>query len=71
MLDGKAVKLYTGLSGSYCDLCCYSKEDCLDRSLVESGFTITRNIHDVLSIFNELAVFTAKLKFIAVIINGP
>ena len=65
MLDGKAVKLYTGLGGSDCDLCCYSKGECLDRNLVEQGFTITRNIEDLLSICNELAgvvgnIVTAK-----------
>ena len=55
MLNGKAAKLYTGLGGSYCDLCCYSKEECLDRNLVERGFSITCTIDDLLSLFNELA----------------
>ena len=55
MLDGKAAKLYTGLGGSYCDLCCYSKEECLDRNLVERGFSITHTIDDLLSLLNELA----------------
>lgn len=54
MLDGKAAKLYTGLGGSYCDLCCFSKEQCLDRNVVAHGFNITRDIDDIMTIFNEL-----------------
>ena len=54
MMDRKAANLYTGLGGSYCDLCTYSKEDCLDQTLVVEGFTITRDIEDIQAIFEEL-----------------
>ena len=54
MMDRKAANLYTGLGGSYCDLCTYSKEACLNQTLVEEGFTITRDIDNILAIFEEL-----------------
>ena len=54
MMDRKAANLYTGLGGSYCDLCTYSKEACLNQTLVEEGFTITLDIDNILAIFVEL-----------------
>ena len=55
MLNGKTVKLYTGLGRRYYDLCRYSKTQCLDQNLVASGFTITCNIDDIMSLFHDLA----------------
>ena len=54
MMDRKAANLFTGLGGSYCDLCKYSKGECLDKNLVEEGFQITRDIEEINSIFEEL-----------------
>ena len=54
MLDRKAAELYTGLGGSYCDLCEYSKEQCLQRDIVEGGFEITRDIDSINQIFIDL-----------------
>ena len=55
MMDRKAAQLYTGLGGSYCDLCSYSKEECLQEDIVKEGFKITRSIQEINSIFEELA----------------
>ena len=53
MLDGKAAKLYTGLGGAYCDLCSFSKEECINRDQITQGFNITRDINDIINYFND------------------
>ena len=53
MLDGKAAKLYTGLGGAYCDLCHFSKSDCADPDITEIGFTISRDINQIIDFFAE------------------
>ena len=54
MLDRKAADLFTGLGGSYCDLCEFSKEQCLQKDIVECGFEITRDIETLNRIFDDL-----------------
>lgn len=53
MLDGKAVKLFNGLGGAYCDLCHFSKNQCTDKELILVGFRITRNINEVQNFFAD------------------
>ena len=54
MMDMKAAHLYSGLGGCYCDLCSYTKLQCVDREIIEEGFTISRDIDDIHSRFNML-----------------
>ena len=53
MMDMKAAHLYLGLGGAYCDLCTCSKEQCLDVERIEGGFTINRNVEDLLNLFDN------------------
>ena len=54
MMDMKAAHLYLGLGGAYCDLCNFSKEQCLDPGQIEMGFEITRDIDSLQNVFNDL-----------------
>ena len=54
MLDRKAAGIFTGLGRSYCDLCDFSKGQCLQKDIVESGFEITKDIDTLKQIFDEL-----------------
>ena len=53
-LDGKAGKLFSGLGGSYCDMCTVSKEDAKVVENIRNGFPINRNIDDAHSIYEML-----------------
>ena len=55
MLDRKAADIFTGLGGSYCDPCDFSKDQCLQKDdIIESGFEIIRDINTLKQIFDEL-----------------
>ena len=54
MMDRKASNIYLGLGGAYCDLCEYTKQDCLEPLLIENGIEITRTVENLHNIFNEL-----------------
>ena len=54
MMDMKAAHLYLGLGGTYCDLCDATREAGRDPKRVEEGFEITRNVTDLLTIFDDL-----------------
>ena len=62
MLDRKAADIFTGLGGSYCDLCDFSKEQCLQKDIVQNGFEITRDIETLNSIFEKLVSEDGVLK---------
>ena len=55
MMDMKAANQYLGLVGAYCDLCDHSRDDCHDPDIVQGGFSITRTVADLHSIFEEVA----------------
>ena len=42
-LDRKAANIWTGLGGSYCDMCPLSKEECNDIDVIKIGIPISRN----------------------------
>ena len=44
IFDRKAADLYLGLGGAYCDLCTFSKDQCIDVDLITAGFNINREI---------------------------
>ena len=54
MMDRKASDSYLGITGAYCDLCTYSKQQCRNQELVNEHFHITRNIDDMQKIFQDL-----------------
>ena len=54
MWDRKAADILLGTGGAYCDLCTYSKEECLDTELIESGMTINRTVESCNDIFEKL-----------------
>ena len=53
-MDGKAGKLFSGLGGSFCDLCLASKEDAHDIEHVSEGFKINCTISDTKAIWDML-----------------
>ena len=55
MMDRKTANLYTGLGGSYCDLCHVAKHDGGRREIGEQAFAITRDIAQIHAIFDELS----------------
>lgn len=62
IMDRKAAQLHMGLGGSYCDLCSFSKEQCLDPTLVRQGFQITCSIVNIQIIFEELVQEDGEVK---------
>ena len=54
MCDRKASNLVYGLGGAYCDLCIYSKHDCLDLDFISSGININRTVESATQIFEQL-----------------
>ena len=55
MIDGKMHTCLSGLGGAFCCLCTNSKDQCMDKELIKSGFAIDRALEDTLEICeNEL-----------------
>ena len=54
LFDRKAADLYLGLGGAYCDLCTFSKDQCIDVDLITAGFNINREIETLHEIFTDL-----------------
>ena len=54
MMDRKAVDLYFGIGGAYCDLCNASRKESMDVNIVKNGFSITKNITNLNIIYDEL-----------------
>ena len=51
----KAANQYLGLVEAYCDLCNHSRANCHDLDIVHGGFSITRTVADLHSIFEKVA----------------
>ena len=54
MMDRKAVNLYLGIVGAYCDLCSLSKEECHNLDVIKHGISIDKNISTSHKIFEDL-----------------
>ena len=54
MLNMKAVHMYLGLGGCYCNICDPTKTQCLDKECTEAGFQILGNIDELHSFFSEV-----------------
>ena len=50
MIDGKMHSCLSGLGGAFCCLCTNSKDQCMDKELIKSGFAIDRTLEDTLQI---------------------
>ncbi len=53
-MDGKALNLFLGIGGAYCDLCSVSRSSCHSLAVVEAGYLIDRDVNTMHEIFKDL-----------------
>ena len=62
-MDRKAINLYTGIGGAYCDFCSLSKEQARDKERVDNGMPKDRDLADTKAIINMLITPTQNYHF--------
>ena len=61
-MDRKAINLYTGIGGAYCDFCSLSKEQARDKERVDNGMPKDRDLADTKAICKMLIQGGGQIK---------
>ena len=61
-MDRKAINLYTGIGGAYCDFCSLSKEQARDKERVNNGMPKDCDLADTKAICNMLIQGGGQIK---------
>ena len=54
-IDGKIIKLMSGLGGAYCTMCGASAADGCDLAMISRGFKIDRDMNDVWDMWDYMS----------------